>query len=434
MQDCDNQWNCLQDGDKLKIQASLEFMLILSAVSLVAFLALGIYASRASQGEKLLNLSLADVKFNASTGSRFNISFYMPFNTVVGNSYLLNYVVMCPNGSFVFDINSSNISFSKDRISSSIENIFAGYLYFVPKDAGENNAKIYYTASCGKDYSGSYKLSTYSIYQNQNNLVNNTTDSFAIYNRNEFLLYNYSGKNNINGLSIWGHCKYYPPNVPGTSVLYECGTKNAWDYDVFSYYCYNIEEGVYYTICIVPYSTQYNLSNLNANQYSFSYNFTLRAYYNGVEFYARFNNTKCASLFSGNEKIGEACISNISGIGPINYATLISNSTSSGIANQSLYQSYMQARNNMYSTLSYFNSSYADNAEQAQINSAIDYYEKAASDLEGSGFGSIQGCYAGENYLECKPTYPLSYVINARLNQSTYNETLYYQGSILHIS
>ncbi|MGC8662445.1 MAG: hypothetical protein ACP5RT_01515 [Candidatus Micrarchaeia archaeon] len=420
----------------MKIQTSLEFLLIISAISLLLFLTLGIYASRTSQDIKLLNLGMNDLRSNTTLDSfgQFNLSFFMPFNTVVGNSYTLDYVAICPNGLLKISLSSEDVSFSKDVVSGKIYNILTGYVYIIPKTAGENNVTISYNASCGKSYYGSLELSTYAYQNNQNQSQNQSASSFSIYNRKEFLVYNYSDSSNINNLNIWGHCTYYPPGVQNTSTTSECMNRNSWDFNDINYYCDNLNRGLQYTTCIAPTISQYNISYVYANQYSFLYSFSLIIYYKGMLLHSSFNSTNCTAVLYGNKIVGKACISSVSGVGSLGYLDIISGPSGQGAANMTLYQSYIEAKNNLYSTLSFFNSTYVNSGELAQINNAINYYEKASENLEKGGYEQIYGCIAKENYIMCKPAYPISYTIDVRLNIDTKNETIYDEGSILYIS
>ncbi|MFP3289332.1 MAG: hypothetical protein RXO35_02790 [Candidatus Micrarchaeota archaeon] len=418
----------------MKIQTSLEFILILGAVSLLVLSVVSVYSNKISQAKTILGLNLTMPRENASyMQNLFNISAYVPLQTYVGSQYSLDYVILCPQGYANISIYAPNILLSKDKINKSIDNIFAGYVYFVPEQSGTENLILSYKALCnGAKYNGTLLLPTYATYLSFENR-SAVAGSFSITKRNEFIRYNYSGVENIFAITTWSHCSLWHGIPYSMGIFAQCGTSNAWDYFMFNGYCYTEDKGVDSTTCIYPTQTAYNLSTINSYDHTFLYNFTIEIDYQGLRMSAIFNNTECTKVFQGNAEIGTACISNISGIGPLNYASLISNGTKSGIANQTLYQSYSQARNNLYSTLDFFNGSSITSSEQSQINSAINYYSKIASDLEEYGFENESNCYIGSSYVICKPVYPLAYVINATLNESIVNTTLYFQGSILNL-
>jgi len=157
------QWYSVQDGGKLKIQASLEFVLILSAVSLLALSIASIYATKMNQAKYLVGLNLSPPSQNLSyTENFFNISAYAPFQTKVGSEYSIDYVGVCPKGYINIYLYSPSILFSKNKINISIENIFAGYVYFIPEQSGIGNISLSYNALCnGAIYNGTLVLSTY---------------------------------------------------------------------------------------------------------------------------------------------------------------------------------------------------------------------------------------------------------------------------------
>jgi len=418
----------------LKVQTSLEFILILGAVSLLALSVVSVYSNRMGQAKTIIGLNLTMPRYNASyTQNIFNISAYAPLQTNVGLQYSLDYVIICPEGYVNISIYAPNMLLSEDKINRSINNIFAGYVYFVPVQSGTENLILSYNALCnGAKYNGTLLLPTYTTYLAFEN-GSGSAGSFSITKRNEFIRYNYSGVENMFAVTTWWHCTLWHGMPYSMDIVAQCGTSNAWDYFMFNGYCYTQNEGVGATTCIYPTQTAYNLSTINSYDHTFLYNFSMQVDYQGLLMSATFNNTECTKVFQGDAKIGIACIANISGIGPLNYASLISNGTKSGIANQTLYQSYSQARNNLYSTLDFFNGSSITSSEQSQINSAISYYSKVASDLEKYGFENESNCHIESSYVICKPVYPLAYVINATLNESIVNTTLYFQGSILNL-
>ncbi len=416
----------------MRIQASLEFLLILSAISIVALGVISFYGHQMSYEKHLANLSLNIDNYSTKEseyGLGFSFSAYAPYKVELGGVYLLSFVATCQNGSIKVSFESSSAKVSQNQSSYNISGIVAGYVYFIPEESGFEKIELHYNASCGKNYSGNYNITTYAFSPIQ--YSNYSQNYFAIYNRTEYIIYNKSSSNNIFYLKYWGHCQYQFPN---TSVAVECRTKNAWDYDTLNYYCYTNDLGLYYTTCIYPAESEYNISNIQYDQYNFSYYFNAQAYYYGRQIYFSFNNTKCTYVYSEGNAIGRACIYNITGIGPLNGLSLIYNKSKEGIANQSLYQSYIQAKNNMESVLSYFNSSYVDGSEISQIYSAIDYYTKESSALEKEGFENISSCIIDNSKLACKPIYPLSYIILANLSIRVPATTLYYEGSILKIS
>jgi len=418
----------------LKIQTSLEFILILGAVSLLVLSVVSVYSNKMSQAKAIIDLNLTMPRENASYAQNiFNISAYAPLYTNVGSQYSLDYVIVCPEGYANISIYAPNILLSEDKINRGINNIFAGYVYFVPEQSGTEDLRLSYNALCnGAKYNGTILLPTYTTYLSFEN-SNGSVGSFSITKRNEFIKYNYSGVENVFAITTWSHCSLWHGIPYSMGIVAQCGTSNAWDYFMFNDYCYTEDKGISSTTCIYPSQTAYNLSMINSYGHMFLYNFAMEIDYQGLVMNAIFNNTVCTKVFQGNAEIGTACIVNISGIGPLNYASLISNGTKSGIANQTLYQSYSQARNNLYSTLDFFNGSSITSSEQSQINSAISYYSKVASDLEKYGFENESNCNVGPDYVICKPIYPLAYVINATLNESIVNTTLYFQGSVLNL-
>jgi hypothetical protein len=108
------------------------------------------------------------INLNNSYISLFSHELYAyarPLQTYVGSQYSLDYVIVCPKGYANISIYAPNILLSKDKINRSINNIFAGYVYFVPEQSGTENLILSYNALCnGAKYNGTLLLPTYTTY------------------------------------------------------------------------------------------------------------------------------------------------------------------------------------------------------------------------------------------------------------------------------
>jgi len=151
----------------LKLQTSLEFILILGAVSLLVLSVVSVYSNKMNQAKTIIGLNLTMPRENASyMQNLFNISAYVPLQTYVGSQYSLDYVIICPEGYVNMSIYASNILLSEDKINRSINNIFAGYVYFVPGQSGTENLILSYNALCD-----GHKIQWHSTITNIHNIL-----------------------------------------------------------------------------------------------------------------------------------------------------------------------------------------------------------------------------------------------------------------------
>ncbi|MGC8710476.1 MAG: hypothetical protein ACP5RF_02605 [Candidatus Micrarchaeia archaeon] len=428
----------------MRIQASTEFLLILSAISILALAAITMYNGKlgAEHSELASSLSLSNTSssvYNSANPSNIDVIAYIPMNSVVGSE---NDAVIafygCGNGIGGMSIYSSNLAFSSNSINNmNISGIGIANIQFVPLMQGLDSATLKYNGICeGSEFNGTLDLLTYSAQSQGPYTLNYSSQQQAyayITSRKEVIVYNQTSPMQVSGINVWSHCNYDSFITDNPSPAQACGTNNGWVYESFNGYCYSMNYGPSNPTCMVPYSTSYETSAVESD-YSESYSFSLLISYEGLLFNASINSQN-AKVYLGNTIVGNASVTEISGVGPITDAFILYNSSKSGFANPTAYQAYVQAKNNMYNTLSYYNMSSVSGPVISHINEVIASYQKAASELEGSQPSNITGCAISNGTVECKPLYPFSYTINVTLSKpsSIKNMTLYYQGSIISI-
>jgi hypothetical protein len=430
----------------MKIQASIEFLLILSAISILALATITIYTSRISVEHSALASSINSLNtlpqsFNIADTANVEVALYMPINSVVGsgNAAVLAFYG-CSNGTANVYTYSEGLVFAENSINNlSISNIGIANIHFVPINPGINNATLKYNGICeGNSFNGILSTLTYSTEPEQNIYLSNYSSQMQAYayiaNRNEEIIYNQTSPMQINNINVWSHCNYDSFFTSNPSPYLACGTDNGWVYESFNGYCYSMNYGPSNPTCIIPSSTSYEIREVGVN-YSESYSFYLLISYEGMLFNASITGPE-AKVYLGNTVVGSASVIGVNGAGPLTSAYTIYNSSKSGFANTAAYQTYIQAKNNMYNILSYYNMTGVSGAIISNINEAITAYQKAAAQLEESQYENITGCAISNSIVECRPLYPFSYTINVTLDKDSglrLNATLYYQGSIINI-
>ncbi len=431
----------------MKIQTSIEFLLILSAISILSLGLVSAYKSNMSSDQYALN----SVMQNSNTISTFNSSssgivqdpgifVNVPINSTIGMLNTMQVVLYgCINGTGSVRLSSGSVAFSQNDIEKiPLENLAVSSVVFDPTSAGPNQINVSYSITCtNAEKSGNNTFTTYSTVPHGSSFgTGNSSASLSAYisDRNESVSYPISLQGNAENIGQSSHCTstgFWGNPYP---VWIECGSSNAWDYRIESDVCYWDSYSLTKTYCILPQNSNRDLYGVNTSNYSYHYSFALSIASKYGELASNVANSANSELIDGGYQVGSVNIENVSGVADYQMPEFIGNSSDKVIANTELYQQYVQARNNMYSMLGYYNNTEVDPSTASSIQQAIASYETAASDLVASSGQGLQACsIVAGNYI-CRPSYLFSYVINAKTNLSLQNQTLYYEGSVINVT
>ena len=301
---------------------------------------------------------------------------------------------------------------------------------FEPLDAGINRIMVNYTISCGNDTrTGSEAFSTYA---DDPSGTPNPTYSAFITNRSETVSYRLEGASEIMNLTEWSHCTmldFFGTPYPTST---QCGP-HSWSYLVTSAYCfYTAGVSQTLTVCVSPIRTGYNTTSV-AFQPTYKYNFSLDlSVSQGQTLHSRMDSASNNSeIYLGNEVVGAASVSSVSGETQHQSPVLIGNGGRYAIANQTSYDQYSQSIDALYSKLSYYNATWISGDIQSSIEQAIYTAVRASKALILSNTTKSSICTVSNGFYTCNATYPFSYLINANLSGGVISgdQTLYYFGS-----
>ncbi|MEM3839042.1 MAG: hypothetical protein QXF01_00460 [Candidatus Micrarchaeaceae archaeon] len=429
-----------------RLQASIEFLLVLTAISILCLGSLLMFNNEAvPQFHALDALKLQN--FSALLGSESAplsdpaIDFYMPLNSTA--TYQSSFYVMlygCESGSADIELNSSSIAFSENQIAINFSGVYTQPIRFVPLGAGYDLLYLKYVVSCsGNVLTGSSSLRTYAALPAQ--AYQQAGLSASIQDRNESLLFPESESSSIFSLSQKSACTMINFWGNPLGMQAQCGTANGWDYNIFSDYCYTSGSSSTSTYCIIPRYTGYNITTLNYSKPGYVYSFKLLIYtqhgtlQSNITSLQRSNNV---TLYGKN--VGSAVVYQVSD----NYqsaeqAFLSWGGNYIGISESNL-SSYEQAMGNLYSTLNYYNGSYISVSAQSSINQAIAYYMHQESKIVSNSKsampeGTVNCRFANETY-RCPALPPFSYIINVTLDPQLGigEHSLSFQGTIVNLN
>lgn len=424
----------------MKVQASLEFILITSAIAVLSLSAISMYGKNLGVQRTLLDAAsnamqpapvqvpLPDIAADPQ------VAVYVPVNsTVYASSSLQATAYGCTYGTVNLTLSSPSVFFSRSSSSAKMFGAAVLSMAFEPLAQGPDTIGVRYDISCGNVTKSGYEsLSTYASAPSSGGAPGATYSAY-ISDRSEKIEYGLAPPSQVINLTEWNHCthsNFWGTPLPTSS---QCGA-SAWDYMVFSGYCYyTAQVSTTSTYCIAPVPTGYStvaIGGATGQEYSFSLAIsspfgTMRAALNG---------SGESRLTLENETVGYAVVANVSAPGQSQDATLISSGGGYAMANQTALSQYLQAENNLYGTLAYYNSTSVDSSTQSSIEQAASTFRGASGNLRSSESGGVPCNVSAGSYV-CDSNSPFTYVIEVNMSRGLLaeNQTLYYLGSEINL-
>ncbi len=424
-----------------KMQASIEFLLILSAISLVSVGLVVMYGKEiAIQKSALAGLNTTTIsppEIGSNPSGSPSLSLYMPLNSTIGDqSELQELFYGCKKGTARIALSSNSLELNANSLYINFSNLYITSTSFEPIAAGTDFLLANYTLTClNKSVSGSKSIYTYAVAASQS--YQNSQMDVYISNRNETVAYPLLGATSLFSTYQKNRCTELGFFGGALDMTVQCGTSDGWEYMVFSMNCFTNGGSQTLTYCVLPNPTGYNATPINPDAPSYLYSFQMHITTPYGSFISNVSNSVAyANVISDGKVIGTLHVTNATAqFQPPSEEFLGYNGKYSPL-NQSAYSAYFQARQNLYSTLGYYNKSGVSSDIQSEIGQAITSYQNYLSNLISSKpLNTTQCSVSGQKYM-CRSPYPFSYVISIKLNGYTGigNQTIYYLGSAITIN
>lgn len=421
----------------MKLQASLEFLLILAIIGGLSLAMLTSYKSTLSKNQDLLsaispNNSLQNLTLNSQSPQNFGVAFYLPANSTLDKSNPIQIATFgCNSGTLSVFFNSSSITFAENKIDVQVSGIGLNAAYFTPEVQGYHQIDVNYNYSCGDLHKNAeLNLTTYS-FPSIVSFVNNSP-SAAITDRKEQISYNRINDGPLVGVTEFDHCTYAGIFGP-TGISSQCDTSNAWEYSVFSSYCYSTSNYQTRTYCIVPYPTGYLMGHPDPLNYSYNYSFLLDIYSQNLDFKANLSNNHGSKLFLNGHNVGNVTISRVSGTTNIQEINFLIFNGNSKVSNPSAYSQYFQAKNNLYGNLDFYNGTTVSTDIQSSLDSSVLAYSKSLNNLINSTIQNSPCAIQASSYV-CNSLSLFSYEIDINaIGTPLLNSTISSEGSVIKI-
>ncbi len=423
----------------MKAQASLEFILITSAISVVSLSVISLYGQNLAVQRPLLNAISNATQPGYAQSLRIHvtdnpqIAVYVPANsTTYASSNLQATAYGCTSGIVNVSLSSPSVFFPDHNYTAKMFDVAVLSIPFEPLSQGPNTIGVRYYIICGNlTYSGSENLSTYARPPSGGSSI--ATYSAYLSNRTEEVTYALNPPTQVINLTEWSHCTQ--SNFWGTilPVSSQCGT-STWGYMAFSGYCYYTKAvSVTSMQCIAPVATGYNTSDIRDSA-GYKYGFALAISSPFGVMRAEIDGNATSRLTLDNETVGSASVTGVSVSGQTPDVTLISSGNGYSIANSTALAQYLQAKNNLYGTLGYYNSTSVDDPTQSSIQQSVSAFISASENLRGHESDSTS-CAVSDGAYVCDSSSPFNYVIDVNVSQDLLgeNQTLYYLGSEINL-
>ncbi|MGC8669835.1 MAG: hypothetical protein ACP5TL_01625 [Candidatus Micrarchaeia archaeon] len=429
----------------MKVQTTLEFIILLAAVASFSTVLLSIYSGFV-KGQKstfsVLSNSLNEKQGNASIyikpSSPFFVDAIIQNTTYVGIESTMQGVLYIPQNATVLILKASSSNAAVEP--SEYHNISSG-IYVLPfKVIPLKPGQIILNLTAIVDYPNAQHVNNvYALtYATMPNGTSGASDILISIDRiYESTNYGLNMLGNIQNISVSSHCSYV--NIWGNELPLkeECGNTASWYLWVGSWYCTWLQgsQSDTLTYCFYSHSSNDTVYSIDTNS-TYSYNITLDLHEGNLSLSANLSNgsTK-APLESDNVAYGSASISNVSGLSynPGHGYFVIGKPEGKCVVNASTYLLYQQTLLNVQDALAYYNNTSPDSSTLSSLLQKVNALDSEANKLYNTKCTSIENCLAGSNTVSCKPLPYLYYVINANIiGSGTYQTD--YEGSTIKVS
>ncbi len=428
----------------MKMQTSLEFMLVLGSVSLLILISIVAYRNSTAGSYSILssflNGSNSSIKTHANATAdgpagqgEIYMSAYMPANsTEYQQSRIEAAFYGCAKGTVSIELASNTMELPSNSTTLPVTNIAVYQGTFIPMAPGKNKLTLNYTATCGnRTNTTSVEFYTYTALPTASS--GNQSGAY-IYTKSEAEKYPLS-ITPVYGTSEWSHCAYADPIAGIYPIGIQCGTTNAWGYMVFSDICYWSSSSMYEYYCITNTNTGYSLGDVINTNVSYLYNISLTIHSPYVELVSNITSASGhAGVYLLGKPVGNASVKTVTGMSDIGNEALLLGEGKNGSVNYTTYQQYVQSREAMLNMLSYYNNTVVSASTRSSIQQSIASFDKWSSLLTSAAV-SPWACQLLNGYAVCNSSLPFSYYIiaNVSVPGGIGNTTLYTGGSSVQV-
>ena len=435
----------------MKLQTSLEFMLLLGAVSAFSVGIIALYENFAGLQSASYNaLTTAEngtnTTYYAAAPSASEVRVYMlaPRTMQYGSWSQIEIAIISPkNYSAEVRVSSPGAYVSEASLSdNALSGFTTFYTYLKPEYPGVVAIHASYKVSGnGLSHVGAINESSIAVYANSSS-GGTSTEAYSAYLKPgyEAALYNETPIGNLTYLTETNHCSYINWMGRQLSIQQQCGSAK-WYFWTFSDPCYYNHGVMTATYCV--YENNYPASLYSANpKPHYRYNISLIVINATARLKAYLPSHGLSSPLSyqNGTQAGSVTVSGIpsSSSQIAGFQVSMQGKNATGIVNASTYGEYIQSLNSIDGILGYYNGTGISQSEQDTLQQSMSMYNSMSGSLYASKTYVPQGCnYSlSGNYpfMECGLGSELEFQnISVEISGSAANQTIDYEVSLIEI-
>ncbi len=440
----------------MRLQTSLEFIVLLSAVALFSIFVLSQYlhlqGAQNAAYETLDNQTLYNAhSSNTTTGYSGNISLIPVVSNVsyINKSGSLEVVVAYPKSYNLERIRISSIPnvsiLPPELIAVPYSSIGALTFSYLPTEEGPLKFTIIGTFSNASNSILNVTANAYTYALRQSALGNTTAGNnfiATINNRNESVFFPIAQQNNVESMYSWSHCAYH--NASGREKEpWQCGS-NTWGFIVSDNTCNRFwwdGQDRYY--CFAENKTTSKVGTLTPEQ-SYVYSAAISLGNAGYTLEANFTSqSRRANLYFKNSTPAGSIYINSTYTGSILpppyliYAVLDKSGNDTAI-NYTYYENYSNTDASLVNLLNINNNTWVGSDTLNYIQKTLAYLLNYEKTLLGAKSIQPNNCLfypvRSPTSYSCRPTMPFSYDIATFIyGYNGLNQSVQYQGSSIEI-
>ncbi len=428
-------------------QTSVEFLIILAAVTALMVLVLGVYSGFSSQQEAGFNALNGMVALNQAPGQGMmqsqaaKASIYLPsasYTNITNAAYLVVYpgsqgsirkAQLDSMGALFLPENYSGIGYQDPYIL---------YFSMLPTKDGliRVNATVVLQEGNNETLLSANSTTFSTQWQGNTTSIPVQTASASISRRSESLSYGIANSTKIFSISQSTSCtrlNFWANPLPITD---QCGNA-SWMVRIYTAPCFSAGSPSM-TYCFYKNYTGRSTGRISAS-YDATYNITLGLNLGGLALTSDLTSAKASSTIEGSGKAygNTAVYGEVIGYGdqPSQGLAIMQAPGSSYLIPLSYYQTSLQYWNNLESMLGYYNNSLVSEDTLSAIQQSVSANNNYLKTLFNASAGQSP-CNVASSSVTCKPSAPLIYTnITVALDSALppWNSTLNVEGSTVNI-
>ncbi len=432
----------------MKIQTTLEFIIILTVISSLIVLSLSIYASISKESNLLFN-SISNSPTITSQNNSMIISYESGAPKIfayIGNLSEMGipnygYLEVLSNDKVIIlnlSMSTNNGQLIYDNFNKSISGFEMINFNYIPKHRGISNITIKLKAKTDNGIlNKEIKLNTY-VYDTSITPINTTISDYKpqIAFNSKYEYFNLNSLDSIYKISTSSHCSYnYYHSNNQEPISIQCGPNASYDFFIFSSYCYYDKDIFTRTICVYKNYNNSEVGIINKNNPNYGYNASIKIQDLNSVMDANVStlNHNHTPLIENGTITGNITVNNAytNDTYNIEHSGILFNNQTNYSLNESFVNDFEISKSNLNSILNFYNNSNVSAQQLNNIYESMNNYNRSVKKIYSNSYHK-KGCKIINHTYKCNLNFIQLYM-TAYIENITSNYVYYYNGSKIYI-